>query len=132
MYNTATHQCTVVPNATNPANFPNVITPNSTVILQSHPNDVNCPASAPYYNGKTCIACSAPTPLFSLVTLNCAACEAPKVYNSLAHQCELTNNNYVTNPNAQNLLNDGLPTNYWNQQSTTAMAAIPAPKVCPT
>ena len=61
-----------------------------------------CPNEQPYFNGKECIGCSQPTPLFSLDDQLCSKCSTGKIYSVETRTCVEVS--YATSPNALNLV----------------------------
>ena len=69
------------------------------VIASSRPASSSlpmCNATYPYYNGKACIACYEPFPLFDLDKKSCVACEPEKIYSASSLKCEKRGYLYIS------------------------------------
>lgn len=53
----------------------------------ANPNLQDCPAATPYYDGTSCITCSAPTQYFDLFHQACAQCNTGSTYSSTQKEC---------------------------------------------
>lgn len=73
-------------------------------------NSKPCPPEKPFFNGAQCIACAAPTPLFSFDSGACASCVNGTVFSSNLHSCVFAQQ-MQTNLNSPNLVLDGHPLN---------------------
>jgi hypothetical protein len=62
----------------------------------ANPQLSNCPGSAPYFDGQTCISCVPPTPYFSLTHLVCINCAAGTTYSTSVMECLSSSGNIVT------------------------------------
>ncbi len=94
IYNATTHDCSPVsipPTASNPVGANNTIGQLGT---SGNP----CPVETPFYNGKICINCTAPTPLFNATSLTCTSCPTGSTYSVDTKSCVIVYN--ATNPTA--------------------------------
>jgi hypothetical protein len=50
-------------------------------------NVTSCGLQTPFWDGLTCISCSAPTPVFNIATSKCEGCPVGSSYDSISHTC---------------------------------------------
>jgi hypothetical protein len=105
---------------------------------------LNCPSTAPYWNGLSCVACSLPN-YWNSVTQQCLTCPSGSYYNTTLLQCltcpagytfdfsrylcvSSTTNGSTTNCplnsqfwNGQSCITCNLP-NYWNYNSNSCVS----------
>lgn len=95
VYNATKKSCIITtpttsatPNATNTTAANNVIGN----LTSPQPNDVLCPASAPYFINGACKNCTEPTPLFNATSNSCTSCPTGSAYSSTAKSCVIVYN----------------------------------------
>ena len=73
-----------------------------------------CPTATPFFDGKDCIVCVEPSPIYSYDANKCSSCVSPTIFDKNLHACVNTVHKQ-TNPNtANNLIFSGRPLNEWN------------------
>jgi hypothetical protein len=72
-------------------------------------NVTNCPIEKPFFNGKLCITCSEPRPVFDLMERKCVSCGEGYSPNNVTKKCDLIPIPvYASNYNDTNYSLDGL------------------------
>jgi len=77
------------------------------------------------------LICNAPAYLFDTTQNNCSACPDQTKYNETTHKCVVLNNDWLIAKNASRLVNEGMPTAYWNQNYDNLLAQNKNRKDCP-
>lgn len=89
-----------------------------------------CTASAPFFNGMSCVSCSLPS-FFNFKTLTCTNCLPQQSFNAQNRQCVYTNQTSVTDTTNPSIYYNGNYNSLVNSiQSTTS--TNPNITVCPT
>ena len=138
-YSNTTYQCMTVSYYTNITLNNNWISVNRNFTqLQSAMNTAAvvpyaqpCPSSKPFFNGKTCVACSGSTPYFSFDTNSCQGCGKLTTFSSSLHSCVIIQQRQ-TSLSSPNLLLGGLSFNEWRYFYVNNQTANPQLANCPT
>ena len=91
------HDCVKnnTPNATNPAAYDNLLSPNEEP--KQNETDNPCPEDKPFFSNESqeCIACDEENPIFDVENGNCTKCGEGEMLNTTTHNCSKPN--YKTN-----------------------------------
>ncbi len=116
LFNQSSLQCTSCPAGTyysstiascvqSPPNATNLAASNGNYVGPTpvtSPNDIVCPAIAPFFNGTQCINCPPTDPLFNTTTKTCTHCPTGSTFDNSTHVCRLVPN--ATNPAVYGLM----------------------------
>jgi hypothetical protein len=131
LYNKTSSICQVLPpNATNPSGYPKLLLSDPSDKPTPQSTDVACPENKPFYNGTDCVICIAPTYLFDYAKKTRGSCPENTKFNASLNKCVVLNNDFVTVANATNLINAGMPTQYWNKKIASIQAKNSSTPTC--
>ena len=131
-FNKSTHSCyELPPDSTNPSAYNRTLL-TAGASLPDPSQGIHCHEDKPFFNGKECIQCSGSDNLFDWHAQKCSSCDIQTShYDSEQHKCVEFNNDKLTSKTAAGLINNGMPTQYWDFQHSNLKAENASRDDCP-